>query len=523
MNSGQQPIKIRDVTHELIGKNVTILGKLKTMTFSGNVMILEISDDTGKINVAILPNKIPANAFKMKKDVKLEVMGRVSLYRNNLQVIAKKIHEIRNGEKIFLELGNGEPPHEETREKKNLPPPSDVATTISHEIIHDLEKEFNEIASFLRKAMDEQRPIWLRFHADVDGYAGAFVLGKAIERYFIEIVGTRNLYNLLKYYPSREPEYSTGEIIRELVNVSDHLKSGRMKPPVIILVDLGSSKESLPAINLAKKNNFDVIVIDHHDTGDVVKESVTLLLNPTLKNMHDEFASGMLCLEVANKIYPDSINDFLHVGAISGLGDRLEVSKILPLYLKLVEKDHDKNSLVDMVHAIDYISILARTQNYISIVERILLPRDETDEGILELLSIESKSKYEQFHETLAQYGETFEINGIQVRIIDVEALLPRKFYPPTGKLIGYLHAKTRETTPEKPLITMGLASDHLIYRSWKTNLDFKEIIKELTKKYPHGQIEGGGHVVAGSLRFIPLLKEEIKTSLLEYIKKITS
>ncbi|MHA1237344.1 MAG: hypothetical protein ACTSQ9_06785, partial [Candidatus Hodarchaeales archaeon] len=98
--------------------------------------------------------------------------------------------------------------------------------------------------------------------------------------------------------------------------------------------------------------------------------------------------------------------------------------------------------------------------------------------------------------------------NGVRLTILDVEKYASRFDWPPPGKITGSLFDHLGKSNPS-PLVTIGLGPDFAIFRSQKVKLDFPNLVKTLADKLPRANIEGGGHEIVGSLKFISGAREE--------------
>ena len=68
----------------------------------------------------------------------------------------------------------------------------------------------------------------------------------------------------------------------------------------------------------------------------------------------------------------------------------------------------------------------------------------------------------------------------------------------------------------------MGMSSTGINFRSSNEikSFDVNDIIAKLQKEFPYANVSGGGHRVAGSIRFIEAAGEDIHNFVLEYCKK---
>jgi RecJ-like exonuclease len=101
-------------------------------------------------------------------------------------------------------------------------------------------------------------------------------------------------------------------------------------------------------------------------------------------------------------------------------------------------------------------------------------------------------------------YLRTQEINGIIFSYIDLEKYTLRFTYPTPGKVIGMIHDKVAEGKENAPVLSIGYLSDMIIIRATKPVLPVQKIISNLQKDLPEANVDGGGHEMAGTIKFVP-------------------
>ena len=88
--------KIKDITIKQLNKKVKILGKIENIKIIENnktresFQILTISDETGKVD-AVFNTKPNLNLLNLKINQNLIITGRVTQYKDKLQIQAEKI------------------------------------------------------------------------------------------------------------------------------------------------------------------------------------------------------------------------------------------------------------------------------------------------------------------------------------------------------------------------------------------------------------------------------------------------
>ncbi len=134
---------------------------------------------------------------------------------------------------------------------------------------------------------------------------------------------------------------------------------------------------------------------------------------------------------------------------------------------------------------------------------------NEKQEKMIKLLLPEIKKKNEEYR----LIAQKFLQKDSKIFWLDLEKTTSFGDYPTAGKVVGIVHRINKE-----PRATIGLAESFLTYRIDGLEFSVKEAIAILRKKIPHGRIWGGGHDYAGTIKFIPAVKEEVRSEIRKYI-----
>ena len=62
--------------------------------------------------------------------------------------------------------------------------------------------------------------------------------------------------------------------------------------------------------------------------------------------------------------------------------------------------------------------------------------------------------------------------------------------------------------------MTIGYGPDFAVIRSEGVELDIPRFVKELQQEVPNAGVEGGGHLVVGSIKFIPAKRKDVLAKL---------
>ncbi|PSP48151.1 RecJ like exonuclease, partial [Halobacteriales archaeon QH_7_69_31] len=105
--------------------------------------------------------------------------------------------------------------------------------------------------------------------------------------------------------------------------------------------------------------------------------------------------------------------------------------------------------------------------------------------------------------------------NGAHLYRLDVEHHARRFTYPAPGKTTGELHDRKVEATGD-PVITIGYGPDFAVLRSDGVRLDIPTMVEELSEEVDGAGVSGGGHLVVGSIKFVPGMREPVVEALVE-------
>jgi RecJ-like exonuclease len=228
----------------------------------------------------------------------------------------------------------------------------------------------------------------------------------------------------------------------------------------------------------------------------------------------------MLGVELARFVNPNVTATINHLPAIAGKGDRVEGAEY-DQYLAIAEKKgYSLNSLTDIAIAVDYQAYFLKFSPGRFLLSDLLgiSGKQEKQIKFVNLLSLEAKTLLENQLQISLEYVEQDVLaNGIQLAILDVENYASRFDYPPPGKITGSLFDNLAKQDENSSLVTIGLGPDFAIFRSQNVKLDFPRLVKTCAEKISHAGVEGGGHEIVGSMKFIAGAREEM----IELIKEL--
>ncbi|MFP4423623.1 MAG: DHH family phosphoesterase [Candidatus Woesearchaeota archaeon] len=290
----------------------------------------------------------------------------------------------------------------------------------------------HEVCKTLIKAMLEGKQIFLRHHADADGICGALSLERVLP--------------VKMRLQSRRPAYDDS-VLREM---------GMMQNGLVVLIDHGSTPDSLFALQVLEEAGIDYCIIDHHRP---VARELSQQVNS------EEYTAGMLAFEIAQVINPTE--DYT-LPAISGIGDKSPVR----IYADKCGKNDEE--LKQYALALDFMAFMGG-KSYLQIIR---------NKGLARTMALEAEDRINVFLAS-AEIKEE-KIGDVTAVKVDLQGLERR--FPNAGKIVGHLLTRYEEA------FVMGVLEDHIIIRS-NAGPDIQAIVEKL-------ELNGGGHARAGTIHF---------------------
>jgi len=370
------------------------------------------------------------------------------------------------------------------------------------------------IAERIRRAVLEGQPIMIRHHNDADGIISGLSLEHACLG-LMQDLGIDSKYMLFRS-PSRAPFYSSGDVFRDLLLSKKLIEGESDIKPLVIVADNGSTPEDAFGLSSLNTLGYEAIVIDHHNPV-VLENGITAVdkylshhLNPYKLGLDGKTSAGMLCYEIGRFVWERFEEPKLP--AVAGILDRCNIQETEDYITKTGMKREDLGKIGT---AIDYISYQLKHDGGKGVHEILFENQD-----FVELINQEVTKGFETQLQSTLPYLRTQEINGILLSTIDVSKYTMKFTYPSPGLVISRIQEIVQAENESKVTITLGHMEDMIIIRASKPVLPVQKIIDTLVAKYPNANVDGGGHEVAGTIRFVSAfgetLLEEIRTMVKE-------
>ncbi len=401
--------------------------------------------------------------------------------------------------------------------------PADVPLLIESEVLEKLRPAMKKIARIIRRAVFTAQPILLRHHADADGICSAVAIEQAVIALINESGGDYDSdYFLFKRAPSKAPFYEIEDIVRDLDYATrDNVRFGQ-KMPLVLLTDNGSTEEDLPAMKMARVYGIPMIVFDHHHPDEIVDQFLEAHVNPYHVGGDYGITAGMLGTEIARLISPSVDRQVRHIAAVAGVADRSDAPE-RRRYLELSEDRFSEDECKRIALALDYIQFYLRFNDGKELIKDILDLNGNHERHIqmVNLLEEEANNAISEQVKTCMPHVEHEELsNGAHLFRIDVEIHAHKFTFPPPGKTCGEVHDRLCQEYAGKPVVTLGFGPDFVVLRSRGVYMNIPRMVRELRDLLPGAGVNGGGHLVVGSIKFVEGMRSEVTKRLAEKISE---
>ncbi len=491
-----------------LGKPVCMRGEVIQVKQTGGPTIFTVADASGVVSCAAFERAGVRAYPAIDSEMMVQLVGEVSTRNNQVQVEIRSMKQLFGGDATKVK-------DQIERSIDERAEPYDPPLLIESDIISRLRPKMKEVAKEIRRAIFKSRPIVLRHHADADGISSAVAVETAILPLIREVGGPDAEYYNYRRAPSKAPFYELEDITKDLTYALEDQSRHGQKMPLIVLMDNGSTEEDVPAMKQAQIYGLDMIVVDHHHPDEVVDQYLIAHVNPAHAGGDFGITTGMLGVEIARMIDPSSEDKVKHLAAISAVGDRSEAPEA-GRYIELVKDRFSLEDLKKIALAVDYEAFWLRFNDGRGLMNDILcLGRLDRHQRVVGLLCDQANAAIEdQLRASLGNVKSTKLSNGVIMNVLDVENFAHKFTFPPPGKTSGEVHDRLCLKYDRKPVVTIGYGPDFAVLRSRGVLMNIPQMVRELNAEIPSGGVNGGGHLVVGSIKFVSGMRKEVLAKL---------
>jgi len=497
----------------LVGESVTLEAVVAQVKQTGGPTVFHLADGTGVAPAAAFE----AAGVRAYPDIGLgdpvRVVGEVGERESGLQVEADAVTRLDDADADDLwadldaRLGDRAAPHE-------VEPLVEWPALAKH--LPGLEA----VAERLRRAVLSHRPIVIRHHADTDGICAAVPLERALERFVDETHASDDAAtHLVKRRPSRAPFYDVEDVTRDLsFALEDRARHGQQLP-LLVMIDNGSTEEDVPAYRHLDAYDVPVVVIDHHHPDhEAVAPYVEEHVNPYRLDEDYRITAGMLSAELARMIAPGLTDAIRHVPAVAGLADRSAADEMAEYLALAGAAGYDRDECNAIGDALDYAAYWLRYDDGTGLIDDVMGiggDRERHRQLVSLLASLAGRDIRRQLDAAMPHVETQTLENGVRLNRVDVDEHAYRFTYPAPGTTTGAIHDRV-VTEHDGPVITVGVGPDFAVLRSDGVRLDIPQMVTDLNDELVGAGVNGGGHLVVGSIKFVPGMRGAVLDALID-------
>jgi RecJ-like exonuclease len=513
---------LKDITFKDVGKKMRISGQITNVKQTSGPTLMVIND--GSANFTLKAFKKPGVRAYPEADLNDFIDVEVTINERNGGVEGE-VSNLRklSGNELDTRTKNLESLKEEQYKVK------DGNFFIKSKAFDLMKPSFLKVASIIKKAVINGRPILLRHHADCDGYAAALSIEGAIMNLMEEVYGSDMLVKYQNYRraPSKAPFYEYEDAVKDVAYwLRDKVKNGVDKAPLVIITDNGSTEEDILSIKQMQFYGSEVVVIDHHYPGEVKKGKVLVdkyisaHINPYLHGYDSNICAGMLGFELARYISPQN-NNKIFIPAMAAILDHCDGPE-KEFYVKAAQKEgYDEDFLKKLGEIIDLQSHYVKFSESRELFDEIFRNAD-AQKLMVEMLTPELKNRYSQLWKVAEHYSKVEDYGKFYLVAFDGELGVARGEYPAVGKSTNHVHAKFEEKL-DKPVITMTYGPTFVTIRVADAINGFaiSEFVEMVKKDVPFTAADGGGHERVGSIKFVEYGRDDVIALFKKYLKEV--
>ncbi|MFA9504294.1 DHH family phosphoesterase [Natrinema sp. H-ect1] len=490
-----------------VGSVVRLEGEITGVRQTSGPTVFELTDETGSVECAAFEEAGVRAYPNVEIDDVVALEGEVEHHHGDLQVETESLDVLEDDdrERVVDRL--------ETAIEREARP-ADVAPLADHEAVAAVEDGVADAATAIRRAVMEARPIVVRHGATADGY----VAGAAIERAVLPLIREKHTRDDAQYhYFERRPldgrvydmDAATGDVTSMLEARDRHGE----QLPLVVLVDAGSTVESVDGYDLLSLYDADSLVIDDSRADQEVTDAVDLAVAPSLAGVDvSDVTSTALAANVAAHVNDDVRADLQHLPAVSYWEDAPEA------YLELArEAGYDETGISERREAVALQAYYQSYKDKRELIIDLLFGDGDTerprDGDLAAHVSEQFRDKLETELETARENLSVRGIDGVTISVLDTDAFTHRYNFPTTILLLDALHRSERDRA-DPPVVTLGVGDDELHVRATES-VDVRELGDAIAEAVPNGGVTvvGGqdGHV-----EFLPGERDAVREAALE-------
>jgi RecJ-like exonuclease len=479
-----------DSVSDLVGQIVRIEGEIVSVRQTSGPTVFEIRDETGVVEAAAFEEAGVRAYPDVDVDDVVRLEGEVERHHDEIQVETEVLTTLE-GEDATVIADRMDAALDEQAD------PGSVELLAEHDAVDAVADEIHDVATEIRRAVIQARPVVVRHTATADGYVAA----AAIERAVLPLVAAEHdrqdaQYHFCERRPLDDTVYSMDAATDDVTDMLDARERHGEQLPLVVLVDLGSTLESREGYDLLDVYGAECLVVDSGYPDAEVADDLAGIVDPHLAGDDvTDVTTTALAANVAAHVNDDVRDDLAHLPAVSYWEDTPET------YTELAsDGGYDESETTELREAVGLEAFYQSYKDKRELITDILF---EEADGLAGHVSEQFRTKLDRELQTARRNLSTRSADGVDFAVLDADAFSNRFDFPPTELLLDALSREEADDT-DADLVTLGLGEDELHIRSTGP-LDVRDLGTEVDEEVP----EGGVSVVGGRDGHLEFLRGE--------------
>ncbi|MDQ2051301.1 OB-fold nucleic acid binding domain-containing protein [Natronolimnohabitans sp. A-GB9] len=489
-----------------VGTVVRLEGEITGVRQTSGPTVFELSDETGSVECAAFKEAgVRAYPTVDVGDV-VALEGEVERHNGDLQIETETLDVLEGEDRETVRNRLEDAIEREAR-------PAEIDLLAEHDPVTAVESGIADAATAIRRAVMEARPIVVRHGATADGY----VAGAAIERAVLPLIREKHTQEDAEYhYFERRPldgrVYDMDAATNDVTSMLEARDRHGEQLPLVVVVDAGSTVESVDGYDLLSLYDAKTVVIDDSRADDEITDAVSVAVAPSLAGADvSNLTSTALASNVAAHVNDDVRADLEHLPAISYWEQTPEA------YLELAtDAGYDETAISERREAVALESFYQSYKDKRELVIDLLFGSEDgtsRDGDLAAHVSEQFRAKLETELETARENLQIEQVDGLTAAVLDTAAFTHRYNFPTTTLLLDALHRRQRDDADE-PFVTLGVGDDELHVRATE-QVDVRQLGDEIAAVAP----DAGVRVVGGQdghVEFLPGERDAVREAALE-------
>ncbi|QPV62337.1 S1 RNA-binding domain-containing protein [Halosimplex litoreum] len=458
-----------ETLEDRVGETVRLEGVVESARQTSGPTVFEIRDETDSVECAAFKEAGVRAYPEIDTDDVVRLDGEVRERRGELQVETEALVKLEDEDRATVEdrLADALTAQAE---------PEAVDPIAADETVEALADDVRDVATAVRRAVLEERPVVVRHAATADGY----VAGVALERATLPLVRDQHdqhdaVYHYFDRRPLEEGVYDMDDATKDATRMLEARERHDEKLPLFVFVAAGATSESLDGFELLDLYGAGRALVDDVAVDAEIGEAVDVAVAPDGTDAQ-KTTTATLSANVAAHVNDDVRDDLQHLPAVSYWEDTPEA------YADAAsEAGYDADAAREVREAVALEAYYQSYEDKRELITDLLFGEGDGPGGLAGHVSEQFREKLDTEIETAEANLDTQTIEGTEIAVLDTDAFTHRYEFPPTSLLLDELHRRHRDDVSA----VVGVSDDELHIRSDHA-IDVRDVVDRAREWVPN-------------------------------------